>query len=139
MIRRISDVRSEQPALRYGRFYFRPVSGNGVQFGVSPFAGGVLAFSRILNDEEVVVIANTHTQASFDGFVIVDSTLNPPGTRFDVLFTNRETGRKPGLVGSTGIAEIHEVDGTVSHGPASVVPVHVGPMQTQILGRLLPL
>jgi glycosidase len=135
MIQRIGRVRSEQPALRYGRFYFRPISGNGTQFGVSTFAGGVLAFSRVLNDEEVVVIANTSAQAAFAGFVIVDSDLNPPGTQFELLFTNRDSTTGPGPVGSTGAAEIHEVDGATSNGPASVVPVTVGPMELQILGR----
>jgi len=138
VIQRISQVRSEQPALRYGRFYFRPLSGNGVQFGISTFAGGVLAFSRVLNEEEVLVVANTNTQAAFVGFVIVDSNLNPPGSQFDVLFTNREIHAKPGPVRSTGAVEIHEVDGTVSAGPACVVPVNVGPMQIQILGRPIP-
>ena len=47
-IRQVSAVRQQQPALRYGRQYFRPISGNGVQFGMSTFAPGVLAFSRIL-------------------------------------------------------------------------------------------
>ncbi len=135
VIQRINQVRREQPALRYGRFYFRPISGNGVNFGVSTFTGGVLAFSRVLNDEEAVVVANTGTEAAFVGFVIVDSSLNPPGSQLDVLFTNGETAVKPGPVRSTGVVEIHEVDGTVSPGPACVVPVNVGPMRIQILGR----
>ena len=134
-IQRISRVRGEQPALRYGRFYFRPISGNGVQFGVSTFPGGVLAFSRVLNDEEVLVVANTSTEAAFVGVVIVDANLNPPGSRFEVLFANRNAPVKPGLVRSTGAAEIHEVDRAVSAGPACVVPVNVGPMEIQILGR----
>jgi len=129
-------VRSEQPALRYGRFYFRPISGNGLQFGVSTFAGGVLAFSRVLNDVEVVVVVNTNTQADFVGLVIVDAELNSSGAQLDVLFTNRDSSVKPGTIRSTGPAEIREVDGTTSHGPACVVPVTVGPMEIQILGRI---
>jgi glycosidase len=137
MIRRIARVRSEQPVLRYGRFYFRPISGNGVSFGVSPFAGGVLAFSRVLNDEEAVVIANTSTASAFAGFVIVDSSLNPPGTQLDVLFANRDSHARPGPVRSTGPAAIVEVDGTTSAGPACVVPVTLGPMEIQILGTAI--
>jgi len=134
-IQRITQLRNEQPALRYGRFYFRPVSGNGVQFGVSTFVGGVLAFSRVLNDQEVVIVANTNTQAGFTGFVIVDSSLNPVGSELEVLFTNRSSSVAPGLVRSTGTAEIHEVDGGTSTGPACVLPVTVGPMEIQVLGR----
>jgi glycosidase len=135
LIRRIAQLRGQQPALRYGRFYFRPVSGNGVNFGISTSPGGVLAFSRVLNDEEVLVIANTNTTSTFAGFVIVDSSLNPPGSRLSVLFTNRDDHAGPGPVRSTGPVEIREVDGTLSAGPACVVPVTVGPMQVQILGR----
>ena len=46
----------------YGRQYFRPLSGVGVHFGISPCSGGVLAFSRVLNDQEVLVVANTTQQ-----------------------------------------------------------------------------
>ncbi len=135
MIQRIGRVRSEQPALRYGRFYFRPVSGNGVQFGVSVFAGGVLAFSRVLNDEEVLVVANTSTVADFVGFVIVDARLSAPGSQLDVLFSNREPCAQPGPACLTGAAEIHEASGAFSSGPACVVPVKVRPMQILMLGR----
>ena len=134
-IQRLTQVRNEQPALRYGRFYFRPISGNGMQFGVSTFVGGVLAFSRVLNDQEVVVVANTNTQAGFTGVVIVDSSLTPVGSELEVLFTNKSRSAGPGLVRSTGAAEINEVDGGTSTGPACVVPVNVGPMEIQILGR----
>lgn len=63
-IQQIATVRAQQSALRYGRFYFRPLSADGVNFGVSGFPQGVIAFSRILNDQEVVLAANTNsTQA----------------------------------------------------------------------------
>jgi len=56
-IAQIAAVRRENPSLRYGRFYFRPVSGDGQHFGVSTFPNGVLAFSRILMDQEIVIVA----------------------------------------------------------------------------------
>jgi len=89
----------------------------------------------VLNDQEVVVIANTNTQGGFTGFVIVDSNLNPAGSELEVLFTNKSSSSAPGLVRSTGPAEIHEVDGGTSTGPACVVPVNMEPMEIQILGR----
>ena len=98
-IRRLSEIREAQPALRYGRQYFRPISGDGVHFGASPFAPGVLAFSRILNSQEVVVIANANTQAPFEGHVLVDSFINNDGERFRVLngfgSLATATGREP--------------------------------------------
>jgi len=61
--------------------------------------------------------------------------LNPVGSELEVLFTNRSSSVAPGLVRSTGTAEIHEVDGGTSTGPACVLPVTVGPMEIQVLGR----
>jgi glycosidase len=133
--RAVADLRAGQPALRYGRFYFRPLSGDGRHFGISPFAGGVLAYSRVLNDEELLVVVNTSTQGGFAGYVIVDGSLNPVGARFDVLYSNRGPAVAPGPVRSTGPVEIREVDGTVSAGPAAVLPVDVGPMQAVVFGR----
>ena len=134
-LQRIHRVRSEQPALRYGRFYFRPLSGNGVQFGVSPYAGGVLAFSRILNDQEVVVVANTSSAARFAGWIVVDSNLSPAGTQFDILLSNQAAPLAPAPVSTSGPADIHEVDGSVSGGPTCMVAVDLAPMEIQILGH----
>jgi glycosidase len=46
-IKAIAQVRASQPALRYGRQYFRQLSGNGRDFSISPFTPGVIGFSRI--------------------------------------------------------------------------------------------
>lgn len=134
-IQQITQVRSGQPALRYGRFYFRPISGDGLHFGISTFSGGVLAFSRILNDQEVLVIANTSTQSGFVGSVIIDSNLNPVGSQFEILFSNKSAPTRPAPAMKTNSAEIHEVDGGVSSGPATVLPANLQPMEIQILGR----
>src|SRR5262249_55928288 len=79
-IAQIAAVPGARPALRYGRFYFRPLSAasDGRTFGVTAFQQGVLAFSRILNDEEVVVVANTNpdTAQGQSVDVIVDGVLN---------------------------------------------------------------
>jgi len=136
-IQQITKVRNEQPALRYGRFYFRPISGDGFHFGISTFSQGVLSFSRILNDQEVVVIANTNTQSGFTGSVIVDSNLNPIRSQFKTLWSNQAVPTMSGLVKAVGSAEIHEVDGGISRGPISVLPVELKPMEIQILGRPL--
>ncbi|MBY0578367.1 MAG: hypothetical protein K2P57_04905 [Burkholderiales bacterium] len=135
MIRSISKVRQEHPALRYGRFYFRPISGDGFHFGISPFAGGVLAFSRILNDQEVVVIVNTGSQSGFAGSLIVDSSLNPAGSKFEILFSNNGSPTKPAPAMLTGQAEIHEIGGQISAGPCIALPVSLKAMEIQILGR----
>ncbi len=132
----LSRVREEHPALVYGRQYFRPISGNGSDFGLSTFGRGVLSFSRILNDEEVVVVANTHTEQEQTLFVLVDSSLSPAGSTFSVAFTNLPwpTAPAPVVERPFGIT-VREPNGTTTHGPASALRVRLRPMEAQILVR----
>ncbi|MHC5674663.1 alpha-amylase family glycosyl hydrolase [Nostoc sp.] len=134
-IQRLTNVRNLEPTLRYGRFYFRPISGDGFHFGISNFPQGVLAFSRILNDQEVVVIVNTSTESQFFGSVIIDSNLNPVNVQFQILFSNKTDPTVPNSVRVTSTAEIHEVDSRVSSGQIHILPVSLKPMEIQILGR----
>jgi len=71
-VRELCSLRDRQPALRYGRQYFRPISGDATHFAASRDHPGVLAFSRILSASEVVVVANTRTDGDWSGHVIVD-------------------------------------------------------------------
>jgi glycosidase len=132
-IQRLSALRADRPELRYGRLYFRPISGDGVHFGASAFTPGVLAFSRILNNREVVVVANASTQAAFQGDVLVDFFINHDGERFRVL--NDATAAAPGPVASRSGLEIHEIEGGVTSGPACMIRVNVKPMEVQILAK----
>ncbi len=139
-VQQIAKVRAEQPALRYGRQYFRQVSGNRTDFGVSSFPSGVLAFSRILNDQEVVVVANTSTVQGFQGEVIVDHELNLQGSSYKVLYSNKTgtgSSRAPGVVVDKprGSVTIYEIDGSLTSGPARTLPVDLQSTEIQILGR----
>ena len=136
-ISRIAAVRDAEPALRYGRFYFRPISGNHSDFGVSPFPNGILAFSRILNDEEVIIVANTSTTDSRDVDVIVDVNLSRPGDLHKILYSNKPAPRAPGAVQgkAAGSVTVHEVDGSTGTGPLNAFGVSLAPMEVQVLGR----
>ena len=98
-IQAFARVRSSRSALRYGRFYFRPVSAaaDGQTFAITSFQKGVLAFSGILNDEEVVVAANTNTAADQAQAVdvIVDGTLNEVNDQYQILHSNKPTPATP--------------------------------------------
>ncbi len=140
----LAAVRQSQPALRYGRQYFRPLSGDGIHFGISRFPAGVLAFSRILNDQELVVVANTQTQADWTGEVIVDLALNSTPSNYEVLFTNKafSSSGGPGGIAPQRVVEkpqdkveIYEIGGAVTRGPARALPVTLRPMEIQILGK----
>jgi len=132
-IRRLAEIRDTQPALRYGRLYFRPISGDGVHFGASPFAPGVLAFSRILNNREVLVVANANTQEDFQGHVLIDLFINYDGEQFRVL--NDSSASAPGPVEIRSGLEIREIDGGITTGPARMIRMSLRPMEVQILAK----
>lgn len=84
-IRAIAQVRREQPALRYGRQYFREISGDGSNFGQPLDGRCTLAYSRILDSEEVLVALNLDA-APHNDYITVDRNLSPPGrTMRDLL------------------------------------------------------
>ena len=127
-IEKIAAVGAEELALRYGRQYFGPISGNGADFGISNGAPGIVSFSRILNDTEVVVIANTFTGSSFSGFALVDFALNPDGFQFARLDSKEAgTASNPGPCGThaQGTVTVHNLDGSTSNGPVGALAIHV--------------
>ncbi len=134
-IAQLAALRNNSPALRYGRYYFRPLAGDGRHFGISTTAPGVLAFSRILNDQELVVVANTATGDVWTGEVVVDYSLNPTGAAYSVLFSNQEQPVAPGEVVEkpSGSVQVTEVDGRITNGPVHVVAVSLQSMEIQIL------
>ena len=131
-IRDLSRGRREHPALRYGRLYFREVSGNGRDFGHSGGLGGVVAFSRILSDAEVLVVANTHTTDRFTGFVLVDADLNRQPRRMSVSFSNRGT-QGDSTVRLVPDGRIFRGETVTAAGELAAVFVDLAPMEVQVL------
>jgi len=119
------------------RYYFRPITGDDSHFGVSTTAPGVLAFSRVLNDQEVLIVVNADTQASWKGEVIIDFSLNPVGSAYTIIFSNKAQPTPPGVVEekAAGSVTVTEVDGSTTQGPLHVVAVNVQSMEIQILGK----
>lgn len=136
-ISQIAAVRRECPALRYGRFYFRPISGDGTHFGVSTFLNGTVAFSRILMDQEVVVLANTDTANLCEVYVIIDNTLNNTVDQLRILYSNQPTPQAPTAVQqmAAGTVVVQETDGSTGTGPLNCIRVTLAPLEVQILGR----
>lgn len=77
-IAEIAGVRAREAALRYGRQYFREISGNGVDFGHPIDGNCTLAFSRILDTTEIVVALNLSGSPRND-YVTLDVHLSPVG------------------------------------------------------------
>jgi glycosidase len=130
-LRSLSRLREEHPTLRYGRLYFRQVSGNGRDFGYSSGAGGIVAFSRVVSDIEALIIANTHSSQRFDGLVLQDPDLNRHPRKMHVAYSN---------LGTAGSASVRRIlgarlfSGGERTGIADVaaLPVGLAPMEAQV-------
>ena len=81
----LAAVRASLPVLRHGRQYLRPLSLFGGPFELKP-AGELLAWSRVLDDEEALCIVNVNGGANRGGDVLVDPELNAaPGAVLRVV------------------------------------------------------
>ncbi len=139
-IQEIAAVRARHPALRYGRQFFRAISGNQRDFGISDTSPGIIAFSRILNDMEVIVVANAVSDLSFNNLlVIVDFNINPDGIKLDLLYSNKGTNAtSPGNVitkphGSVIVRQ--RFKGNITNGHIRALPVTLKPLEIQIIGN----
>ncbi|MDB5141090.1 MAG: alpha amylase catalytic region [Mucilaginibacter sp.] len=132
-LQQIASVRNAQPALRYGRFYFRPVSGDSFNFGISGLAGGILAWSRIVNDQEVLIVANTNTTQTIAVDVIMEISLSTDGQPVNVLYSNKAVFTAPLPVKNRAQAAITESDGSSGSGPINTTRVALLPMEVQLL------
>jgi len=133
-IKKIAAVRAAQPALRYGRQYFRPVSGDGVHFGISRNVEGILAYSRLLSDEEIVIVANTSVSADWEGDVLIDYDLNARSRFYDLLYCNHEVSKEVAVLDKTNRKAVVQLeDGSVNSGPVRVIHLKMKPMEIQIL------
>lgn len=128
-LRRLSHLRLTESPLTFGRLYFREVSRTNTDFGHSFGKGGLVAFSRILMDREVVVIANTGSNP-FNGSVIVDRDINAQPKRMKIVYSNR---------GSTGSNTTQNLpaaqfssDTGVSTAAAALLPVNLKASEIQI-------
>jgi glycosidase len=82
----IAQVYNAQPALKFGRIYFREVSGNGRDFGLPQGQPCTLAFSRILGFQEILIAYNTSATTSRTDYVIIDRDLHEPGATMQFLY-----------------------------------------------------
>jgi alpha-amylase len=84
-IAQIAAIQRSDAALRFGRMYFRQISGDGVHFGL-PFGNSyTLAFSRVLYPSETLVAYNVSDAPRAD-CVVVDASLHQPGDMMRFLY-----------------------------------------------------
>jgi glycosidase len=99
----MTAARKKFRPLRVGRQYLRPVAFLGRPFAVYG-PGEVVAWSRLLDDEEAVCVLNPHGTAPRGADVVVDADLNPPGSSLRVVLNTAEAAgvaAPPHRVGTT--------------------------------------
>jgi glycosidase len=97
----IASLRHAYPALRYGRQYLRQIrsSGSGDIPFTFPGAGEIVAWSRILDDEEVLCVLNAHGGEERSAEIIVEASLNPEGSVMDIILNSDEVAGPTGYTG----------------------------------------
>lgn len=83
----MNAVRAEFPALRQGRQYLRPIAFLNYPFGFYG-NGEIIAWSRILDDEEVLCVLNPHGNETRGADIVVDAELNPVGAVLTVVLNS---------------------------------------------------
>jgi len=133
----LARARDAEPALRYGRQYFRPVSTNLRDFGPSYGMQGMVAFSRILADQEVLIVANTNTHAAgpnFTGGVLIDYDINHARPSMHLVYSNQANA--PGSRPIRTISSVNLYDDenrlTVLSNDSVALEVDVRPMEILI-------
>ena len=97
---KIHRLRRQELALRRGRQFLRPISGNGEDFGFPARIGAgplrsVVGWSRIFDDREVLAAINTDPNQALTAYVTIDNDLHAAGSRLSCLYSTEssEIGR----------------------------------------------
>jgi glycosidase len=86
----ILRIRAETISLRRGRQYLRPISGDGVNFGLPEMIGGqlrsVVPWSRLFNDRETLLAINTDPSQPRTAWVTIDDRLHHAGDTLQCVY-----------------------------------------------------
>jgi hypothetical protein len=80
-------------ALLRGRQYLREISGNGTEFGLPSKVGNeirsIVPWSRIFNNEEVVLAINTDYHQPSSAWTTIDSNLHQTGDNLTCIYSTQ--------------------------------------------------
>ena len=82
----IAAIRKLSPVLKFGRMYMRELSDDGKNFHLPIFKKCLLAFSRVLYDQEIIVAYNSSLTDQDEEYILVDPMLNPEGSKFRFIY-----------------------------------------------------
>jgi glycosidase len=126
-------VRKAYPALSYGRQYLRPIR-NFLQPFADGATGELIAWSRILDEEELLCVVNGHGTAARGADVLVDAPLNERAqAKLTVIANSAEAAE---LAKGSPYTGTHPVSSTVPVKRAGCAYVEirgVGPSETLVL------
>jgi hypothetical protein len=92
---KVLKIRKNEPALRRGRQYLRQISGDGVNFGLPCMIGGqirsVVPWSRLFNDQELLLAINTDPDRDCSAWVTIDDSLHQAGENLTCLYSTNTT------------------------------------------------
>jgi hypothetical protein len=90
-IAHLTALRRRYPVLPYGRQYQRPISFLGHPFDDDYDPDEVIAWSRILNDEEVLCVLNSYGTQFRGADIVLDADLNPQERSLQVILNTAHT------------------------------------------------
>ncbi len=129
----IAALRMKEPALRYGRLYFREASGDGDGFGPPTGPQGLIAFSRVLSGREVLAVANTDGSKNWNGFVLLDVDINRNLPTYRVAYSNVAGGFTAARPIQIATKTIYPVNQPSYQAQIAFLPVQLKPWEVQIL------
>jgi glycosidase len=98
-LQQILRLRRQHLVLRRGRQFLRPISGDGVTFGLPMMLGGtirsIVPWSRLFADRELLLAFNTDVDQSRTAWVTIDDRLHASGDQLTCLHSTQ-----PAQIGS---------------------------------------
>ena len=127
-------ARGAHPVLRVGRQYPRQLRlpHTGFEF---PAAGEVVAWSRILDRQEALIVVNAHGEERRGGDIAVAAELSPPGTLYEVIANTAHAAAGAGYSGSHPLGSTLPVRRHSPTEPAFLELRDIPPTETVVLVR----
>jgi hypothetical protein len=98
-LQKILQIRREDRIYSRGRQYLRPISGDGNNFGDPQMFGGqilsIVPWSRILDDQEVLLAINTDMDSARTAWVTIDASLHTVNDKLKCIYST-----DPGQLGT---------------------------------------
>ena len=88
---KLLEIRRQHITLRRGRQYLRPISGDGVTFGLPHMIGNqirsVVPWSRVFNNQEMLLSINTDYHQPRTAWVTIDDRLHEVGDKLKCIYS----------------------------------------------------